>query len=771
MPKAAPADFKIHVDPSCLTNPTDSEMSPERTSSNQTIIHHELEDGSNDKKAEESDKQNVEDEGVQERTRAEEARERQLDRIEAQIQAAARAVVASIEEDNFHGEDSVLSMQTDEDYDQEHSQLTYNNGTELTYEDGTELTYDGTEESYETEDESNARDGEGDSSSQHDGDIDDDVFTNSDHSKRSSLNSILEINSSDETQGKQLTSPLVGEEAASQPVSRIPSASSYAAHESTPITPSRVLARPPFRTPSSVRALQMTSPTPSLYSSPRSTKRHLPTVSRIGTPSSPFSKKTPTRFKAKKESPLVLLHVTVLPLSWNYSHAMSAPDLPPALQIVKDNWRLLQGQLGEAVLERGILLPHPQDDYEVLEERLLEALELPVRPRAKILKCGHYMGSETPSSDDEGRDQFFQVDERKWCDICGKDVKLEGSLVESSEKRFRVKIYASNGLMRAGAWAACWREMERVDVELQPFIEGPLAVELEDFAAGIPAILASRYEAEDGFVDEEETEPVIKIEDAEEIQNANQEEEVVQQKIMDEEISMRKKIADEERLREIYGTTSSPTAANGQHKRHQKKPPGYEDSLPELILAAFRVALKDTKNITIVVLSILVILLALKPRGIVIADPSAINPALSKTDVMINTQAVEMPKPMEAPTRAPESETVANSDIASEIIHEQLSDTRIVDSINEVVGHNSGVKQPRQNKRPAERAVPAIQQDGNEPAQSEQLIAPDIIRKEVTPPQAVPVNHKQTAPTLEIDAAKLQADHNDPDLKEVVPVA
>ena len=173
MPKARPVDFEIHVDPSCLTNPAESEMSPERTSSNQTIIHHELEDEPADKKTteEKAEKHIGEEKGTQERSRSEEARERQIDRIEAQIQAAARAVVASIEEDNYHVEGSMLSTQTDESYDQEHSQLHYNDGTELTYEDGTELTYEGTQGSYETEDEHPEQEGEGDSSSQHDGDI------------------------------------------------------------------------------------------------------------------------------------------------------------------------------------------------------------------------------------------------------------------------------------------------------------------------------------------------------------------------------------------------------------------------------------------------------------------------------------------------------------------------------------------------------------------------------------------------------------------------
>jgi hypothetical protein len=325
------------------------------------------------------------------------------------------------------------------------------------------------------------------------------------------MNSLQDLNSSDEAFQKTLTSPTVGEEAATsheETVSRVPSISSYTPDESNLRTPSKILHRPPFRTPSSVRAMQMSSPTPSLFSSPRSAKRHVPTVSRIGTPTSQYSpsKRTPTRFKAKKEQPLVLLHVTVMPLQWPLAHAM-ASTVPESLQHVKESWLLLQDKLADTVLERGILLPHPQDSYEVLEERLLEALELPVRPRAQILKCGHYMGPtdiDTLSSDDEDGETYFveAPNGKKWCDICRKDVKLENTGEISGKRRFNLKIYASNGLMRGGAWAACWREMERVDVEIEPWVDVGLRSELEHLASVSP-LEPVQEEEDDGFVDEE----------------------------------------------------------------------------------------------------------------------------------------------------------------------------------------------------------------------------------------------------------------------------
>ncbi|KAL2075372.1 hypothetical protein VTL71DRAFT_315 [Oculimacula yallundae] len=738
-----PKDFQIHVDPSCLSEGSDpqettieqsakeeedktqSDMSPERVSSNQTVVHHEswgqedikngspaVDEDTSEVGVEQEHKENIpsppveslratvedvpEEEDLQPETAQEKkdereraARERQIDRIEAQIQAAARAVVASIEQDNYRGgQDSELSMQTDESYDREGTEVTYD-GTDLTYEMGTELTYgDETEATYESDHDNHSnhedaahptyepsdREG-GDTSSHHDGDIDDDVFSHSDRSKRSSMNS--DVHSSDDNQ-KLLTSPVVGEEAGSanemDAISRTPSSSSYM---QTPAdmnsrTPSKILARPPFRTPSSVRAMQMSSPTQSVFASPRSVKRHMPTVSRIGTPNSQYSpsKRTPTRFKAKKE-PLVLLHVTVLPLHWPYSHLMTSPEVPESLQTVKESWRLLQDKVGDTVLERGILLPHPQDSYEVLEERLLEALELPVRPRAKILRCGHYMGpsdSELASSDEEGDDNWSGEagEQRKWCDICRRDVRLETvGDVGKGERRFRVKIYASNGLMRAGAWEAAWREMERVDVELEPYVEMHLNAELEHLAITHPHDEADlQEELEDGFEDEELViehvhdneadnrreeearlhDEEIRLHEEEQMQKQLAIEEELRQRMVEEEEMMQRKAMEEQRMQEIYGTPEPIDS-----RRSSSRTSVHDDSsFLELLLAAFKVALRDSKNVAIGILSVLVLLLALRPksipdtgRGEVVMD----TPPVQVTTTVFKESIVAIPEP------------------------------------------------------------------------------------------------------------------------------
>lgn len=717
-----PPPFSIHVDSSCLTDSTDLEQPKQRDASSDTIVHNPPADDSR-----QTDKQAAEQELLDEK-------------IQAQIHEAARKVVADYERSRQdQQEESILSSRTDESYRGE--------GTEVTY-DGTELTYDGSDATYETDreehtiddgneldsqidqaldeweaDDSHAED-EQDSSS-HPGD--DDVFSeNSGRSQRSSLNSVHDLTSSDEAYAKRLPSPQIGEEASSieESVSRIPSMASYTPEESIVYTPSRVKQRPPFRTPSSVRAMQMTSPTPSIFASPRSAKRHHPTGSRLGTPTSQYSpsKRTPTRFKAKKEEPLNLLHVTVMPIQWPYSDAMNVRDVPESLQFIKENWRLLFDKLADTVLERGILLPHPQESYEVLEERLLEALELPVRPRATILKCGHYMGPldiESPSSDDESmieQKSYFQGDSsmgRKWCDICRKDVKLENTGESCGKRRFNVKIFAGNGLMRAGAWAAAWREMERVDVEIEPWVDAHVRTELEEFAASIPAQVGDE---EDGFVDEEdeveeavekaleeveqkldeleslrqsaeekeiirefeEEERKHRIVQEENLQNLLAEEKALQEKVEREEESRRRTMEEEkiqaimarpssrvsnteganhsrrttlseDRMREIYGPSSTPpppiTEEHYTHDqdhlrprhRHQAHPTIDPDSLPDLLFAAFKVVLRDKKNIAIGFLSILVLLLALKPH----TTPTTLH-AVEPSATLVNVPVAEV---------------------------------------------------------------------------------------------------------------------------------
>ncbi|KAG6023721.1 hypothetical protein E4U40_003818 [Claviceps sp. LM458 group G5] len=431
--------------------------------------------------------------------------------------------------------------------------------------------------------------------------------------------------------------------------------------------------RPPFRSPSSVQALQMVSPPASVIGSSHSSRRAPGrSMSRLG--SNNISavcppKKTPPRFR-RNTPPLVLLHVTVMPSRWPWAHVLQnthPSDLSPGAKALWDAWTQLQYRTGDTVSARGILLPHPQNDYEVLEERLLEALELPLKRRARILECGHYIGpsndlvagmgavsDDEESEDDDGScEDVDKVSRRQsladtthWCKTCRSDIRYESSLGKG--KVFRVKVYASNGLMRAGAWQACWKEMERVDVELEPVVDAMVQEELVHLAAEQQRILDMEEEAAAdaaaAAVDEE-----IQLREEAEQALASEQTDVPREEpdMATESCSVFEddgENPEEERLREIYGHHSlephdeicppgppppPPQQADftqqeapplpsvrafEHHQERREKPRDPRDgaSLPELFLEALKVFMQDQKNVMIGLLSFLVLILAVR---------------------------------------------------------------------------------------------------------------------------------------------------------------
>ena len=267
----------------------------------------------------------------------------------------------------------------------------------------------------------------------------------------------------------------------------------------------------------------------------------------------PFS--TPQPQLPPQPPPLVLLHATILPpaLPLPYSSSALAALAPP---FIHRNARLLAEKLDAQVLARGVLVSHPHEDYELLEERILESLELVV-PRVSV--CGHFLGggstcemNDLIDEDDEiheeeeeedignGRiiDEYIHDHEHKsheeeqhsfegrftssftskstpgaaaarpHCTTCAHPLRIpfspedlkpnsqtqlisrsgSGSFDEtndninnSSSLRWDVRIYAANGLMRAGAWTTAWREMERVDVQIGVWIPEGLKMRLEEW--------------------------------------------------------------------------------------------------------------------------------------------------------------------------------------------------------------------------------------------------------------------------------------------------
>lgn len=163
-------------------------------------------------------------------------------------------------------------------------------------------------------------------------------------------------------------------------------------------------------------------------------------------------------------APLVLLHITVLPprLPWNRTVLEAA--LPPE---IKRQFGVLRAATSGLVAQRGILIAHPREEFELLEESVLEALDLlPER----IGYDGQYRPRTPNTLTQDDLDDVQEV-ETPICETCQRPHVGDA---------WYTRVYAANGLMRAGAWGACWPEMERVDVEVRPCISEHICRKLNE---------------------------------------------------------------------------------------------------------------------------------------------------------------------------------------------------------------------------------------------------------------------------------------------------
>ncbi|EXJ61600.1 hypothetical protein A1O7_02028 [Cladophialophora yegresii CBS 114405] len=276
----------------------------------------------------------------------------------------------------------------------------------------------------------------------------------------------------------------------------------------------------PFRHPSSVRALQMKD---EVMSETHSVLRH---HRRSGSQMSAYSQRSsysahtsPTKrlsrshrsspskggSNLKKEFPLVLLHCTLLPPNirvqpGSVEDSLILDSLP---EDYKHRWVALRNKLADAeISSRGVLIPHPREDLALLEERLLESLEL----EAPRIRHNHYFQSDG-SVADSGFESASTEDETELdpsceaCPDCGRRLRAE-----EVNRKWEVKVFAANGLMRAGAWAAAWQEMEKVDVEIKVWLPDEVRQELE---AKLVLMAAPQFETTELPSQEAHVEPGI----------------------------------------------------------------------------------------------------------------------------------------------------------------------------------------------------------------------------------------------------------------------
>ncbi|KAK6540221.1 hypothetical protein TWF694_009037 [Orbilia ellipsospora] len=163
-------------------------------------------------------------------------------------------------------------------------------------------------------------------------------------------------------------------------------------------------------------------------------------------------------------SPLVLLHVTLLPL----------PVQGPASSVLANHLRKM---ISPTVVARGLLLPHPNDDYDALIEMIAENLGLDQETPPPFKKAPTYAIDDCASHSEGSYLDSSEEEADPYCPTCSRRrLKPEYARHDRprrhrrpfrhNEKWYTINIFASNGLMRAGAWSRSWEEMERIDVEV-----------------------------------------------------------------------------------------------------------------------------------------------------------------------------------------------------------------------------------------------------------------------------------------------------------------
>ncbi|KAJ5970278.1 uncharacterized protein N7479_000196 [Penicillium vulpinum] len=376
-----------------------------------------------------------------------------------------------------------------------------------------------------------------------------------------------------------------------------------------------------FRKPSSVRAMQMHTEDEADEDEYLTPPRRRPGLRSRSPGASPLKRSPRSPYyspnaskqpKPKKEAPLVLLHCTLLPPSIPVHGAAD----PRNQGILEDElpaeywkrWRRLQDRVGSGVLrDRGVLISHPEDLYDILEERLLESLELQ-RPR---LQNGHFVGREDDGSGSEG--DFSDVEESETdgeqgdeCPDCGNHVRHG-----DSNRKWEIRVFAANGLMRAGAWAAAWRDMEKVDVEVGLWLPS-------DVRRGLERRLAEEQMAivEQAQIQTPQMQMQMQMQMSPMSDGGQQSLPEILQSPRQSHARMISDVGSSQSDEMTFGNGFSQAEARLDHAaefgRQMKKE--HEIALSTLLVNYIRVLAADRRNIALLILSVLVVFLAIGPR-------------------------------------------------------------------------------------------------------------------------------------------------------------
>ena len=220
---------------------------------------------------------------------------------------------------------------------------------------------------------------------------------------------------------------------------------------------------------------------------------------RVPRPTKDTSLQNQANTEKQSLGPLVLLHVAMLqPTQAEYPDAILSKVLPrKVLNQYKATQATLFQKVGPVVRQRGILLRHPKGNFDGLLESILSTLGLETHTDVSSddehygrslgepdeldgQQCngtGEPRNSEdwdSADSDDTACETYCPTPElsrksgqtQRTCSTCGRPRRRLRIQDSSHGNRYDVKVFAANGLVGPHVWEAVWREMERVDVEI-----------------------------------------------------------------------------------------------------------------------------------------------------------------------------------------------------------------------------------------------------------------------------------------------------------------
>jgi hypothetical protein len=233
------------------------------------------------------------------------------------------------------------------------------------------------------------------------------------------------------------------------------------------------------------------------------------------------------------------------------------------------------------------------------------------------------------------------------CPDCEGHMRLPGKGVGSGKRRFDIKIYAANGLMRSGAWAAAWREMERVDVEIDVWMPEDLRRALDQEFQNEEDEEIKRREREESILQRADAEIEALSRANEDALAAREEAERARLRAVERAEYMQREVnrllaasvdSTPTPMPELTFASTTKALTNSRHSssvdsRRRSSTSQHDATLATLVRKALLLASRDPRNIALFGLSILVFLLALglgrSPSGV---------PSSSSADTMTQLQ-------------------------------------------------------------------------------------------------------------------------------------